>query len=77
MAEAGPEPEPRAAAASPSPPAAQCGDDDLVEQTSCPFDDLEMSVVNGVERPRDERNPHETPFSVARSGRATVTMVPP
>src|SRR5271155_2918725 len=56
---------------------AQRGHHHFVEKPGGAFDDFEVSVVDRVERPGNERDPHETPFSATSSGRATVTMVPP
>ena len=39
---------------------AQGGDDHLVEELAGPFDDLEVPVVEGVERPREETDFHES-----------------
>ena len=38
---------------------AQRGDDDLVEEAAGPLDDLEVPVVEGVERPWEEADLHE------------------
>ena len=39
---------------------AQRGHDDLVEEPAGPLDDFEMTVVEGVERSREEADLHES-----------------
>ena len=48
-------------------------DDDLVEQVRRHFDQLEVTVVDGIEGPRIEDSGHGS----APGGRANVTTVPP
>src|SRR5579863_2716136 len=60
---------------------AQGCDDHLVEEARRTLHDLEMTVVERVERPREEGHPHRCPLRAPAAGasdeRATVTSVPP